>query len=488
MATKMEYEVGEAFDPAGLEVWGVYTKYVKNDSTSQIKSGITWTLDPETFEEASDNASVTLMASYKDLTTTDTTITSIKVSEPVPLPKYATIYTSNVELTTAGGTSASAAKVIVAVGDTVSAIKCGTASAAGACVVTIPAATKTLHFHAAGWKGKNVTLDVNGTEYTLVADAGVTNNSPFTLQNNPSTNDYFTFDPKGATTITFTATNDYRFVLFGVNTELPEGVVAAPVISAKSTEFEESVEVSMSCETEGASIYYTLDGSTPSATSTKYEAPFTLTATTTVKAIATKGGKSSEVAEKTFTKTVFASLEELLTKFPASDVAKNVTVTITDAEIDSFYVSSQGYTNGIFVTAANTAVELYTNDVPEAWEVGGKVSGTIKAQWLLYKGVPELQKWTGGWDAFTYTAPVARKEFVFVAGEAADSDPAMFAITWGVDGSSDFVKMSKKEDAIYVGETLSTVDSVVLVRCATGATEIIWDGEGKNVWNQTANY
>ncbi|MCQ2327914.1 MAG: hypothetical protein MJZ59_01000, partial [Paludibacteraceae bacterium] len=37
-------------------------------------------------------------------------------------------------------------------------------------------------------------------------------------------------------------------------------------------------------------------------------------------------------------------------------------------------------------------------------------------------------------------------------------------------------------------EILETVDSLVLVRCASDATEIIWDGEGKNVWNQTANY
>ena len=87
-AEKMEYELGEAFDPAGLEVLGIYTKTVKHDSISQIKSGITWTLDPETFEEASDNASVTLVASYKDLTTTDTTITGIKVNAVVP--KYTT--------------------------------------------------------------------------------------------------------------------------------------------------------------------------------------------------------------------------------------------------------------------------------------------------------------------------------------------------------------------------------------------------------------
>lgn len=88
-AEKMEYELGEAFDLAGLEVWGIYTKIEKHDSTSQIKSGITWRLYPETFEEASDNESVTLSASYKDLTSADTTITSIKVKQkPVKYTTY----------------------------------------------------------------------------------------------------------------------------------------------------------------------------------------------------------------------------------------------------------------------------------------------------------------------------------------------------------------------------------------------------------------
>ncbi len=85
-------------------------------------------------------------------------------------------------------------------------------------------------------------------------------------------------------------------------------------------------------------------------------------------------------------------------------------------------------------------------------------------------------------------APVARKEFVFVAGEAAEANPALFAITWGKDGSNETVKLANKADDIYTAEILETVDSVVLVRCASDATEIIWDGEGKNVWNQTANY
>ena len=47
---------------------------------------------------------------------------------------------------------------------------------------------------------------------------------------------------------------------------------------------------------------YTTDGSVPTAESTLYSAPFSLTATTTVKAIAIKNGVSSEVAVKSFTK------------------------------------------------------------------------------------------------------------------------------------------------------------------------------------------
>ncbi len=215
-ASKLEYFVGETFDPAGLEVWGIYTKTVKGDSTSQIKSGITWSFDPEVF--ALGNTSVAVTATYKDFTSEVFTVNSIVVKEKVVPTGYAGVYTSNVELSTEGGTSASAAKVSIDE-DEYDAIKAGTGSVAGACVVTIPANTKTLHFHAAGWKTENVTLDVNGTEYTLTADAGVANNTPFILQNNPAEVEYFTLDPKGATSITFAATAGKRFVLFGVNAE-----------------------------------------------------------------------------------------------------------------------------------------------------------------------------------------------------------------------------------------------------------------------------
>lgn len=77
-------------------------------------------------------------------------------------------------------------------------------------------------------------------------------------------------------------------------------IVEKPVIAGE-TPFDSSTEVTITAA-EGASIYYTNDGSTPTSGSTAYSEALTLEATTTIKAIAVKGGITSEVASKTFTK------------------------------------------------------------------------------------------------------------------------------------------------------------------------------------------
>lgn len=77
--------------------------------------------------------------------------------------------------------------------------------------------------------------------------------------------------------------------------------VAAPQFSGE-TQFTETTQVSMSAES-GAEIRYTLDGSTPTSSSTLYSAPVTLSDTTTVNAIAIKDGVSSSVTSRTYTKT-----------------------------------------------------------------------------------------------------------------------------------------------------------------------------------------
>jgi hypothetical protein len=65
---------------------------------------------------------------------------------------------------------------------------------------------------------------------------------------------------------------------------------SSPVISPNGASFTNSVNVSLSTSTPGAQIYFTLDGSTPTAASTLYIAPFTVTNTTVVRASAIKAG------------------------------------------------------------------------------------------------------------------------------------------------------------------------------------------------------
>lgn len=80
--------------------------------------------------------------------------------------------------------------------------------------------------------------------------------------------------------------------------------VDTPEADPDGGNFETSVDVELSCGTDGAKIYYTTDGSTPTAASTEYTGTaITLEATTTLKAIAIKAGIASDVMSKTFTKT-----------------------------------------------------------------------------------------------------------------------------------------------------------------------------------------
>ncbi len=60
--------------------------------------------------------------------------------------------------------------------------------------------------------------------------------------------------------------------------------------------------VSLTCSTVGATIYYTVDGSTPTTGSQIYEAPFLVASNLTVKALAVApGDTSSNIASQTFT-------------------------------------------------------------------------------------------------------------------------------------------------------------------------------------------
>jgi hypothetical protein len=77
----------------------------------------------------------------------------------------------------------------------------------------------------------------------------------------------------------------------------------APLFSSPTKRFNVDQSIMITCGTPGASIYYTLDGSVPTAASTLYTGAIPVTSTTTIRAIAIAAGfPNSPVVDRVYTK------------------------------------------------------------------------------------------------------------------------------------------------------------------------------------------
>ncbi|MCQ2577974.1 MAG: chitobiase/beta-hexosaminidase C-terminal domain-containing protein [Treponema sp.] len=101
----------------------------------------------------------------------------------------------------------------------------------------------------------------------------------------------------------------------------PKQTVATPVFTIESGEVTTGTPVEITCSTEGAAIYYTTDGSVPTAESTRYTAPIAIEPPMTVKAIAIKKGmNNSAVAEAVYTESTVDYFEGLSDFYGRCDV------------------------------------------------------------------------------------------------------------------------------------------------------------------------
>ena len=157
-------------------------------------------------------------------------------------------------------------------------------------------------------------------------------------------------------------------------------VVIAPAITG-STPFDIETYCKITAD-EGTEIRYTLDGTDPTTSSTLYTDSIKLTATTTVKAIAVKDGKTSEVAEKTFEKVEFTEYTVATLNGKADDEA-NVKLNFTNAVVT--YVDNKN----VYVRENNVPLLLY--GVNLSLEQGNVINGYLKGDYDNYNGVYELK-------------------------------------------------------------------------------------------------
>ena len=87
-------------------------------------------------------------------------------------------------------------------------------------------------------------------------------------------------------------------------------VVKTPVITPESCGFYAGENIEVAITAEEGTIYYTTDGNDPTTSSEVYSVPFTVSETTTVKAIAVVDGTESEVATAIYTKGIEGSVAD----------------------------------------------------------------------------------------------------------------------------------------------------------------------------------
>ena len=145
-----------------------------------------------------------------------------------------------------------------------------------------------------------------------------------------------------------------------------QAAAAAPVITPDGGSFSSSQSVTLSTTTASASIYYTLDGSTPTTASTLYSGPIAISKGTTLKAIASAAGfLQSSVSSAVFT---FTTQTPDVTFSPAPGTyspAQSVTLSDSDANA-KIYFTTDGSTPSASSTLYTGAIQVTTSETIKA--------------------------------------------------------------------------------------------------------------------------
>lgn len=135
------------------------------------------------------------------------------------------------------------------------------------------------------------------------------------------------------TVYTLKVTSSHNTQITAINVyEKVAGSITKPTLPA-SCNFTESMQVEINNTVSGATVRYTTDGTDPTInTGNVYSEPFTITSTTTVKAIAVLEGNASSVAEATYTRVYTITLNQTTggtISASSAQAAEGTTVTLT---------------------------------------------------------------------------------------------------------------------------------------------------------------
>ncbi len=219
-------------------------------------------------------------------------------------------------------------------------------------------------------------------------------------------------------TIKLTNANNARFAKIKVYRGV-EPAVKKPVISGEEN-FVTSAEVTITCETTGATIYYTTDGDDPKVSGITSPNPFTLTDAATVKAAAKLGDDWSAIAEKTFTKiSALTTMEQVQAAMPAEGT-EHINIVIEDWIVTA---NKSGQSQVWMANADNTkGILLYQSS--HGFATGDKLNGVVLNVGITkFNTAPQLMSFTS--DDVTVTT----------ASDITPNETTIDAITTAIQGT-----------------------------------------------------
>ena len=394
--TKTSYNTGDNFDPAGLTVTGTYS----DASTAPITSGITWSYNPSQ-TLAKNQTSIGVTATVSNISSSEFNVTGLTVTDPVvstwQVIAPSDLVTGDVVVLTMlknsvyyaapnnGGNNAPTATVVAVTNNKLSNAPAETLQ------WTVTVVEEGVYQFSVGSNYLKCTDTNNGVKVGTgdynTFDINTTNEKQYLHTTESMTN------AENGRYLGIYNTQDWR-CYSSVNNNIKDGslvifkdasaavVVAKPTISGDEN-FVTSATVTIT-QTNADAIYYTTNGDAPTASSAVYSAPFLLTNTATVKAIAVKGNDVSEVASKTFTKvTALTTMAEVQAE--AGETEKGINVAISNWVVTAFSGSQVWFTDA----SNEKGILLYKSG--HGFTAGKKLNGTVVGTKIkLYNLYPEM--------------------------------------------------------------------------------------------------
>ena len=237
---------------------------------------------------------------------------------------------------------------------------------------------------------------INATFKVKVGNTYLTSGGEETISLTSTATSYtFTGSAEGVISLEWAQTSSkaiyFKSIEVVYTTSTTPAAVETPTFTPAGGTYYAAQTVAIACATEGAAIYYTLDGTEPTAESVLYNEPIAVNATTTIKAIAVLGEDASAVATATYTLNLPVEVANIAA-FKAGELNGLYKVTGDVVVLGQYNTTgtNNNTTYRLFVQDESGALYVYGN-VGQTYNPGDVISGGIAGTLKDYNGQSELQ-------------------------------------------------------------------------------------------------